>query len=317
MDLAPDGRFAVHTPVHPIPCSRSFTVASVLLRILSRLMQSPCTVATHTRHAQLRRRPPLFGFVEFVHSWARQSVAMLTPGSVTARQRCIRREGPQRRPQKRFGRRLEEVAKAVGGGYCRLQMPLRPVLGVRGTVGGHRLGAPEGRGYLPSLPMHPCPQTRPSHSSPAVELASDGQTAQPRHHKQRPGAASSGRWVCLIPGGCCRCGSCCWCRRRHPRCRLLLLRVGGAAASRTAAVGGCCWRVVLVWCCLQALVLVLALLLWILLLLRLCSYGCVLTVVFLRLCSTVVFLRLCSYGCVLTVGTVVAAVVAAVFLRRL
>ena len=35
-------------------------------------------------------------------------------------------KGPQRRPQKRLGRRLEEVAKAVAGGYCRLQMPLRP-----------------------------------------------------------------------------------------------------------------------------------------------------------------------------------------------
>ena len=27
----------------------------------------------------------------------------------------------------------EEVAKAVGGGYCRLQMPLRPALAVRGS----------------------------------------------------------------------------------------------------------------------------------------------------------------------------------------
>ena len=27
--------------------------------------------------------------------------------------------GPQRWPQKRLVRRLEEVAKAVGGGYCR------------------------------------------------------------------------------------------------------------------------------------------------------------------------------------------------------
>ena len=42
-------------------------------------------------------------------------------------------EGPQRRPQKRLDGRLEEVAEAVGGGYCRLQMPLRPALGVRGT----------------------------------------------------------------------------------------------------------------------------------------------------------------------------------------
>ena len=40
--------------------------------------------------------------------------------------------------------RLEEVAKAVGGGYCRLQTPLRPALGVRGTVAGDRLGALKG-----------------------------------------------------------------------------------------------------------------------------------------------------------------------------
>ena len=31
--------------------------------------------------------------------------------------------GPQRRPQRRLGRRLEEVVKAVGGSYFRLQMP--------------------------------------------------------------------------------------------------------------------------------------------------------------------------------------------------
>ena len=56
-------------------------------------------------------------------------------------------KGPQRRPQKPLDRRLEEGAKAVGGGYCRLQMPLRLALGVRGTVAGHRLGAlPAGGG---------------------------------------------------------------------------------------------------------------------------------------------------------------------------
>ena len=53
-------------------------------------------------------------------------------------------KGPQRRPQRQLGRRLEEVAKAVGGGHCRLQMPLRLALGVRGTVAGRRLGALEG-----------------------------------------------------------------------------------------------------------------------------------------------------------------------------
>ena len=51
--------------------------------------------------------------------------------------------GRQRRPRKRLDRRLEEVAKAVGGGYCRLQMPLKPALGVRETVAGHRWGSLE------------------------------------------------------------------------------------------------------------------------------------------------------------------------------
>ena len=39
-------------------------------------------------------------------------------------------KGPQRRPQKRLDRRLVEVAKAVGGGCCRLRMPLQLALGV-------------------------------------------------------------------------------------------------------------------------------------------------------------------------------------------
>ena len=58
-------------------------------------------------------------------------------------------KGPQRRPQKRLDRRLEEVAEAVGGGYCRLQMPLRLALGIRETVAGKRLGALEGGGGGP------------------------------------------------------------------------------------------------------------------------------------------------------------------------
>ena len=53
-------------------------------------------------------------------------------------------EGPQRRARQRLGRRSEAVAKAVGGGYCRLQMPLRLALGAREAVSGHRLGALEG-----------------------------------------------------------------------------------------------------------------------------------------------------------------------------
>ena len=78
------------------------------------------------------------------------------------RQGCIGREGkgPQRRPQERLDRRLEEVAEAVWGGYCRLHVPLKLALGVRGTVAGRRLGALEGGGP-PPLPMHPCSAGQP------------------------------------------------------------------------------------------------------------------------------------------------------------
>ena len=68
---------------------------------------------------------------------------------------AVEGKGPQRRPQQRLDRRLEEVAEAVGGGYCRLQTPLSLALGVRGTVAGHRLGALVGGGGVPPpLPVH-------------------------------------------------------------------------------------------------------------------------------------------------------------------
>ena len=78
------------------------------------------------------------------------------------RRDAVEGKGPQRWPQKRLGRRLEEVAEAVGGGYCRLQMPLRLALGVRLTVAGHRLGAPEGGGggSSPSNASLPRPQSQ-------------------------------------------------------------------------------------------------------------------------------------------------------------
>ena len=46
-------------------------------------------------------------------------------------------KGPQRWPLRRLDRRLG----AVGGGYCRLQMPVERAIAVRETVAGCRLGA--------------------------------------------------------------------------------------------------------------------------------------------------------------------------------
>ena len=65
----------------------------------------------------------------------------------TAPRAALDGKGPWRRPQKRLDKRLEEVAKAVGGGYCRLHMPLKLAFAVRETVAGHRLGT-VGRGAV-------------------------------------------------------------------------------------------------------------------------------------------------------------------------
>ena len=82
-------------------------------------------------------------------------------------------KGPHRRPQKRFDRRLEEVAEAVGGGSCRLQMPLSLALGVRETVAGHRLDALEEGGYLPPFQCIPAPPPPAPKSVNAVGSRSD------------------------------------------------------------------------------------------------------------------------------------------------
>ena len=57
---------------------------------------------------------------------------------------------------------MEEVAKAVGGGYCRLQMPFKLALAGRGTVTGHRLGALEGGGGAGLPPFQCTPGPGPS-----------------------------------------------------------------------------------------------------------------------------------------------------------
>ena len=91
----------------------------------------------------------------------KHGIAMFGPARVRTRRQgyplsrgALEEKGPQRGPWNRLGRQLEEVATAVGGGYCRLQIPLRLALGVRETAAGHRLGALLG-GADPLLPMHP------------------------------------------------------------------------------------------------------------------------------------------------------------------
>ena len=69
-------------------------------------------------------------------------------------------EGPGRDASQGKGpqicRQLEGGAEAIGGDYCRLQMPLRLALGVRGTVAGRRRGGGGGAGSIPP-PLHCIP----------------------------------------------------------------------------------------------------------------------------------------------------------------
>ena len=107
-------------------------------------------------------------------------------------------KGPQRRPQQRLGRRLEEVAKAVGGGYCRLQIPLKLAFAVRGTVAGHRLGALRGGGGDPPTtrrnvtqgdpppPFQCIPATPPPRSS-----SPNCQPIAPKSNRKAPAGSGS------------------------------------------------------------------------------------------------------------------------------
>ena len=78
------------------------------------------------------------------------TMALCQPPPPAARD-ALEEKGPQRRSQQRLDRRLEEVAKAVGGGYCRLQMLGGPWLGIGWAPWRGRAG------NLPPLPTHPCP----------------------------------------------------------------------------------------------------------------------------------------------------------------
>ena len=69
---------------------------------------------------------------------------------------ALEAKAPPRQPQQPLDKRLEEVFKAVAGGYRGRDMPSKLALAVRETVAGHRLGALEGGGGAPPpLPVQP------------------------------------------------------------------------------------------------------------------------------------------------------------------
>ena len=70
---------------------------------------------------------------------------------------ALERKGPHRRPPAAVRQAVGGGCRGGWGGYCRLQMPLRLALGVRGTVAGHRLGALEGGGTSPPFQCIPAP----------------------------------------------------------------------------------------------------------------------------------------------------------------
>ena len=87
-------------------------------------------------------------------------MVVINPPRADLRGDALEEEGPQRRPQRRLSRRLEDVAEAVGIGYCRLQMPLKLALASGGTLTGHRLpwrAVGGGGGGLPPFQCIPAP----------------------------------------------------------------------------------------------------------------------------------------------------------------
>ena len=74
---------------------------------------------------------------------------------------CRRREGASEAVPEAVRQAVGGGCRSGWGGYCRLQMALRPALGVRGTLAGRRLGALEGGGGLPPFQcIPPTPKTK-------------------------------------------------------------------------------------------------------------------------------------------------------------
>ena len=71
-------------------------------------------------------------------------------------------------------------------------MPLKPAVGVRGTVAGHRVGALEGGGGVPPLPMHRCAPLHRRTPAPSPAIRSFGRPVV-RGGRHETGLRSRGR----------------------------------------------------------------------------------------------------------------------------
>ena len=152
-------------------------------------------------------------------------------------QGCIRREGAPEAVRSAVGGGFP----AVGGGYCRSQMPSKLALAVREAVAGHRLGALEGRGGSSNPTQHAkgragdCPGPRKEATTgrnvtqgvpPPLQCIAGGEACSP--------------WCSRPPGLCCRHRQSCQSdlpaahpELRHPRGRKAELLGPALAASTT------------------------------------------------------------------------------------
>ena len=174
-------------PFCPAFCFTNRTKSRALHAVASRTDVSTFCIANMSAAAdncssrsQLRMRYVSYFFPRILRRWRHA----LRHGPSSTILGAVGRDALERKgPQKRLGRRLEEVAKAVGGGYCRLQMPFKLALAVRETVPGRWQGALEGgRGGVtlppPPLPVHPWWWVSVARSGELCEIARMLQTCR-------------------------------------------------------------------------------------------------------------------------------------------
>ena len=155
LSLAPSaGSAAAHLPpllptiaIVPLPLPYPFPPPCTLPSVP---LFSPPFTPTTLRHEGER------GFTRYQRSEKRlgDNVWRVQTGSRPIGKDALEWKGPLRRPQKRLGRRLKEVANAIGGSFCRLQTKADTC---RQEDSSWAQAGSLGRGTSPPLPVHPCP----------------------------------------------------------------------------------------------------------------------------------------------------------------